>query len=194
MSFTLPLNTKSDNMRGSFNLEDFNQAFDSSGGGNNCGTKKKKVNPFIDPSANYVDPEAENYVDPEGYSTHRMAAVFLFDKHQKKFLTTYKENAEYVLPTGKTKIIEYYEDAAARMVYEKTGLQIETKNLELLLDASGLDKRINVFLCHVYKGKIVQGEDYSVTWTKLKNLNNNKTPQWKNLYTVLYDRILTHMY
>ncbi len=193
MSFILPLNTTKDNMRGSFNLEDFNEAFEKDGG-NKCANLKKKVNPFIDPDANYTNPEAENYVDPESYSTHRMSIVFLFDKHQKKYLTTLQHNQHYILPTGKTKVIEYYEDAAARILQEKTGLFVEPKNMELILDASGASKRVNVFLAQVYKGKIIQGDDYNVTWVHLKNMNNNKTPQWKNLYNVIYDRILTHMY
>jgi len=190
MSFLNNFNKSSLNVKKSFSVEEFNMNFERQQ------KNKQEItrNQFMDPRYNYVDPRAQNYVNPNMESPDRAACLLVVDRHRKKFLSVFTIQGSYDIPGGKCKIIESYEDAAIRELYEETGIIVDKINMTKIMDA--FDGKFNVvtFLAFVHRGAIQTQEKHLVSWVPLKYLNLNRNPQWQKYNALVYEKLLSMMY
>ena len=190
MSFLNNYNKSSLNIKKSFNVEEFNANF--------IRQQQNKqgitINQFKDPRFNYVNPQAPNYINPNRESPDRAACLLVVDRHRKKFLSVFKIHGSYDLPGGKCKIIESYEDAAIRELYEETGIIVEKINMTKIMDAFDGKYNVVTYVAFVHKGQIETKEDHLISWVPLKYLNFNRNPKWKKYNSLVYEKLLSIMY
>ena len=190
MSFNLPYNHSSLNVKKSFNVEEFNANFMRY----QQQQRQMKQNQFMDPRFNYSDPEAVNYVNPKWDSKNRAACLLVVDRHRKKFLSVFKFQGSYDIPGGKCKVIEPFEDAAIRELYEETGIVVEKRNMQKILDAFDGQFQVVTFLAFSHRGKIQTQEDHLVSWVPFKYLNFNQNPKWQKYNALVYEKLLQRLY
>lgn len=190
MAFNQQYNSSSLNVKKSFNVEDFNNNFLKQ-------QKQKQLlthNQFINPAYNYVDPTTPNFVNPNTESPNRAACLLVVDRHRKKFLSVFKIHGSYDIPGGKTKIIESYEDAAIRELYEETGIIVDKMNMTKIMDAFDGQYQVVTFLAFIHRGQIQTQEDHIVGWVPFKYLNYNRNPKWQKYNKLVYEKILQRLY
>ena len=190
MTFNQQYNVSSFNVKKSFNVEEFNTNF---------ARQQKQIqqiqqNQFINPAYNYRDPTAPNYVNPNAESPNRAACLLVCDRHRKKFLSVFKIQGSYDIPGGKTKMIESFEDAAIRELYEETGIIVEKINMTKIMDAFDGRYQVVTFLAFVHRGRIQTQEDHLVGWVPFKYLNYNQNPRWQKYNTLVYEKLLQRLY
>lgn len=190
MSFLNNLNQSSYNVKKSFNVEEFNNNFLK------YQQEKQNLikNQFMDPRYNYYDPKAPNYVNPNWDSPNRAACLLVVDRHRKKFLSVYKVNGSYDIAGGKCKMIESYEDAAIRELYEETGIVVDKINMTKILEAFDGQYNVITFVSFVHRGNISTKENHLVGWVPLKYLNYNNNPRWQKYNKIVYEKLLSMMY
>jgi len=201
MSFLNNINQSSINVKKAFSVEEFNANFlkhqqEIQHLKRNQLQQRQQIvrNEFMDPRFNYTDPHAPNYINPNMDSPNRAACLLVVDRHRKKFLSVFKVQGSYDIPGGKTKIIEPYEDAAIRELYEETGIVVDKHNMTKILEASDRNFNVVTFVAFVHRGRIETKEDHLVGWVPLKYLNFNNNPRWQKYNQLVFEKVLSMMY
>lgn len=170
-----------------FNLEQFNNNF----------ANKQKQNQDID--LNRMAPQKDPNIDYNNFNPHqdsnnRAACLIVVDKHRKKFVSVFKTRDSFDIPGGKAKIIEPFDECAKREMWEETGLIVEKRNMEQILDANDGKVKVVTYVAFLFKGQLQQKEDHYVSWVPLEYLTINKNPRWKKYNTIVYEKILAKIY
>ena len=172
-------------------INDFNRQFMEK-------QQQKNNPPPPPPLPDYITPDINPYLNPHlnfnQDSPNRAACLVVVDKHRKKFASVFKKIGSYDIPGGKTKLIESFEDAARRELFEETGLTVDPRNMHKLLDAFDGQFRVVTFVSFSHKGKLQTNENHYVSWVPLEYLKVNENPRWKKYNSIIYQKILPRMY
>ena len=190
MSFLQKFNQSSYNTKKSFSVEEFNNKFVRYQENKKIVVKQN----FKDPRFNYVNKQAKNYIDPNRDSQNRASCLLVVDKHRKKFLAVWKIQGSYDIPGGCCKIIESYEDAAVRELFEETGIVVEQRNMSKILEAFDGQFNVITYVAFIYKGKIQTQEQHLVGWVPFQYLRLNRNIRWQKYNQIVYNKLLGMLY
>ena len=170
-----------------FNVEQFNNNF-SNKQQQNQQTDLNRMAPQRNPNIDY------NNFNVNQDSNNRAACLIVVDKHRKKYVSVFTDNTSFDIPGGKAKIIEPFDECARREMWEETGLVVETRNMEQILDAFDGKVKVVTYVAFLYKGKLETKENHYVSWVPLEYLKINKNPRWQKYNTIVYEKILGKIY
>lgn len=108
----------------------------------------------------------------------RSSLVFIYDVESSTYLSIFNNPNSFNIPGGKCFENESFEDCAIRELSEETNLNVDKKDLNLIINEKCGDFQVATFLSKNYSGRLEAEDGCKVEFVPLEYLLLNENQSW----------------